>query len=298
MKRLPVFIIFILISFFSYSGVLSAVRGEITDSKTKEKIEKVKITIESLRVKNLKYTVFTNKKGIVYKSGLQPGVYSITYEKKGYIPRRRVIRIGISETEDIGISLDPIEEVKELPENEIKKALNTFEKGDYEEAIKRFSNLLEKEKNNPVYYFYIALSYEKLNDTDKAIEFYRKSLSIKPDFTFSLQKLGTLYAKKSEFKKAIEYYERAIKGGEADADTYYNLGVCYINTGDNKNAKKAMEKAVELDPNYSDAYYQLGLIYLGLGNIDKAKEYLSKFIKMDPDNKNIPTAKAILKNLK
>ncbi len=297
MRKANLFFLLFIISGILFGGVLSAVRGEISDSKSGKKIEKVKITIESLKVKNLKYTVFTDKKGSFYKSGLQPGVYSITYEKKGFLPKRRVVRVGISETVNVSTSLEPVEEAA-LPENEVKKALDTFENGKYKDAIEKFTKLKEKEPKNPVYYFYIALSYERLKNTDKAIEYYQKSLEVKPDFTFSLQKLGTLYAKKGDFSKAIEYYKKAVEKGDSDADTYYNFGVCYINLGDNKSAKKIMEKVIELDPNYSDAYYQLGIIYLGLGDMQKAKEYLTKFIEMDPDSKNARIAKSVLKSIK
>ncbi len=298
MRKICVLLMMFILISLSYAGVLSSVKGEISDSKKKVKIEKVKITIESLRVKTIKYTLYTDSKGGFYKTGLQPGVYAITYEKEGYIPKRKVVRIGIAETVDLSNSLDAIKSATNAPKNKNREAINALNKGKYDSALKLFTELSNNNPKNPVYYFYIGLINEKLKNYDKAIEFYKKSLEIKKDFSFSLQKLGTLYAKKGDFKKAINFYKKAIDAGSGDIDIYYNYGVCQINLGDSIKAKDYMEKVIKLDPGYADAYYQLGLIYLNLGDMGKAKEFLNKFIKMDPKNKNVQLAQQILKSLK
>jgi tetratricopeptide (TPR) repeat protein len=297
MKKISVILVFYLISYLS-AGVLSSIKGDVQNAKEKIKIEKVKITIESFKIKNMKYVVYTDKKGFFYKTGLQPGMYSITYEKGGFLPKKRVVRIGISENINVSIKLDPVDSSNNIPEGKMKTAINDLNKGKYKESLKLFFALAKKNPQNPVYYFYMGLNYEKINNINEAIKSYERSLEIKEDFAFSLRKLGTLYAKKGNYNKAVKYYKAVIAQGEIDAEIYYNFGVCYINLGKNKEAKDAMEQVIKLDSDYSEAYYQLGLIYLGLGDMKKTKEMLNGFIKISSNKKNVETAKSILKSLK
>ncbi len=298
MKKFVSIILLILsISNFSFSGVMGAIKGVVKDKKTGKPIAEVKVTIKSIKIKNLNYTLSTDKKGYFYKTGLQPGMYVLTFEKEGYIPFRKMERVPISETVNVSILLEKLS-LAANGKSKIKEALSYFEKKDYKKAYEAFLKISEEAPDNPVYYFYLGLSSERLGKIEDAIKYYEESLKLKENFAFSLQKLGTLYARKGDFGKAMEYYKRAINSGGGDANTYYNFGICAINMGNNDIAKNAMEKVLEIDPNYSDAYYQLGLVYLGLGNMSKAKEMLERFIKIDPENPNVQTAKEILKSLK
>ncbi len=290
-------IILFFVSFYLFSGIMGAVKGTVKEKESKTPIEGVKVKIENLKVKNINYTVETNSKGEFYKSGLQPGLYSLVYEKEGFVPVRKVVRVGINETINETIFLEKVSLSSET-ESKLKKAIDVFNKGKYKEAVKFFKSLLEEDSKNPILYFYIGFSYKKIGNIDSAIENFKKSIEIKPDFSFSLKELGTIYAKKGDFKKAMEFYKKAIDAGGGDADTLYNYGVCAINLGENSVAKLAMEKVIKIDPNYSDAYYQLGLIYLGVGDMKKAKEMLERFIELEPESNNSQTAKEILKSLK
>jgi tetratricopeptide (TPR) repeat protein len=292
--------LFILFSFHFnvFSGqVTGAAEGYIKNIDTGEPIVKVKVTLIYAKSEIIKYELYTDKKGHFYRTGLTPGIYRIAAEKEGYLPRSSSIRVKLGDTAKVDMELKSFESTAPKSvktSNQGSKLLNT---GKYEEAIKKFTEAIEEEQANPVFYYYRAAAFEKTGSIDQALEDYKKSIELKPDFVLPISRVGIIYAKNEDFEKAAEFYKTAVELGDQDATNHYNYGVCLMNLRSNTEAKAVFEKLLILDKNYSDACYQLGIIYIGLGEVAKAKEFLQKFIDMDPENKHAAIAKEILKSL-
>lgn len=106
----------------------------------------------------------------------------------------------------------------------------------YKLAIEGLEISLKYDKNFVLAYDDIAVCYRQLNDFDKAIKYYKKSLEIYPEGDFALMNIGVLYSKKSDFKTAIGYYEKLIRFQPKNAEGYFGAGKNYFLLSDYENA--------------------------------------------------------------
>jgi len=281
----------------AFASTTGAVEGFVKDEQTGEPIHKAKITFVSAKSASVRLVSHSDKKGHFYRGGLTVGFYQITVEKENYIPTQSTVRASLGDTTKIEIKLKPFKGLPPVTKKISSKAISLLNEGKYKEAIEKFTEAITDDPENPIFYYYRGVGFEKNGDLDKAMEDYQKSVELKPDFILPTANIGKIYAKKREHEKAVEFYKKAVELGDQNATNYYNYGVCLMNLGKKEQAKEVLEKLISLDENYSDAYYQLGIIYIGLGNSAQAKEFLQKFIDMDPENQNASIAKEILKSL-
>ena len=104
-------------------------------------------------------------------------------------------------------------------------------------------------------------------DYDKAIDYCKKSIEIKPDYQEAYDYMGLIYGKKGDFEKAISWYKKAIAINPKFEWTYINLGFFYKERGMLDDAIREFKKAITL----SDAETNK-ILYLELGNIYHEKE--------------------------
>lgn len=283
------------------SGVTGAIKGFVKDAKTGEVIAKAKIILVSAKSDAMRYELQTDKKGYYYKGGLTPGYYKVTVEKEGFLPISKTIRVRLATTIQENFELMSQEPQKSTIPGSVKaarKAMKFFEQGQYEDAIKEFSEVISDNQSNALLYFYRGWAQEKNGNIEGALEDYQKAIELKPDFILPYSRSGIACAKQQSYEKASEFYQKSVELGDQDITTHYNYGVVLMNLGKSQEAKPVFENLLSLDENYSDAYYHLGIIYIGQGDVTKAKEFLQRFIELDPENSNAPIAKRILESLK
>jgi tetratricopeptide (TPR) repeat protein len=80
-------------------------------------------------------------------------------------------------------------------------------------------------------YDYLGLAYQKAGDLDKAIQQYRKSLSLDPFYADAHNNIGIAYFDKGLVDNAITHFKHAIEIDPSHADAHYNLGVAYGEKG-------------------------------------------------------------------
>jgi tetratricopeptide (TPR) repeat protein len=278
-------------------GMIGAVKGTIKDSKTQELLADVKIVLADSQSK-VKHEIRTDKGGYLYKSGLYPGNYEISFEKEGYVPAATSLHLSPGETRDISLVLEPIQQSGKGAAGLFNKGLQQVSDEKYVAAADFFSQALAEDSGNFLIYYYRGFCQEKQGLTDPALSDYIKTVELKSDFVLGLNSLAKVYAKKGDFTKAVGYYKKAYDLGTTDTNAVYNYGVSLVNLQKTEEARTVFEKLLTLDPGNADGCYELGLIYLGLGNSARTKELLERFIQLDPQNHNVDTAREILKSLK
>ena len=294
----------VLVITVSYIGARTtgSIEGYVLDSVTNKALKDVKVTLVSTRTETLSFELKTDEKGQFYKSGIIPGIYKLTLEKEGYIPQGGSIRILLNETSRLELELEPFESPGSTTGQAVKNAaargLELVSAGKYEEAIIKFTEVIDQAPLNPIPYFYRGLSNERSEKYEEALEDYRKATELKSDFVMPYKRSGIIWAKQGNFEKAIEFYKKSLNSGDQDSVTHYNYGASLINLGKKEEARSIFETLIDQDPDYSDAYYQLGIIYLSAGETDRAIELLETFIAKDPENNKAPQTREILKTLK
>lgn len=152
------------------------------------------------------------------------------------------------------------------------------------------------------------------NDTENAIEAYKRAVELDPKLGEAYFKMGVAYSlleieakhsgtserlpgdpipkeeakEKSNsvkmFEKAVEIYKEQIAASPDDAAAYYTLGRAYNKLNKDKESEDALEKAVKLKPDDSDYQTELGSIRIKLAKYHEAITALKKAVELDADN--------------
>lgn len=101
-----------------------------------------------------------------------------------------------------------------------------------------------------------VVQFEK-GETDDAIEKYRHSLELHPDYPEALYNLGSALLQKGDIDQAINLCEDALKLQPTDADAHVVLGNALMAKQDTDGAIGHYRQALKLQPYNSEAFYNL-----------------------------------------
>jgi tetratricopeptide (TPR) repeat protein len=136
----------------------------------------------------------------------------------------------------------------------------------------RFLELAEKaESDNPSIYFAKGTLYEKMGEKEKAMEAYKQSLEVDPEFFNSWFNIGALH-----FNNAVELYD--IANTKDDLEEYNKAKAAADE--ELRKAIEPMEKAYQINPNEKSTLETLQTIYYRLQMTDKYEEVKAKLENM------------------
>lgn len=285
------------------SGTTGAVKGVVKSAENGELIENAKIILVYSKNKTVRYELQTDKNGSYYRGGLRPGHYNFTIKKEDFLTIQKMVSVRLGETIKEDFVLQSAESQVPSSIQSARKALKFFQDGKWEDAVKEFSNGIEKSKSNEnksthILYYYRGAAQENLDNLKEALSDYQKAIKLNPDFAPPYSKAGKIFSRRNDYEKAREFYKKAVELNDQDVTTLYNYAVVLINIREQSEAITILEKLISLDKDYADAYYRLGMLYISQGKTERAKEHLQKFIDLDPENKNVPIAKKVLESMK
>ncbi len=136
----------------------------------------------------------------------------------------------------------------------IDEIKNLIKEEKYEEALNILSNYSDFISTQPHVGYYIGVCYFKLQNYQKAEEFFELALKNNYDKVELYYNLGVTKYKLGKYKEAILYLEKAKNSPLLGANSLYILISCYIKTKEYNKAKSAY---IELYTNYPTSLYIL-----------------------------------------
>ncbi len=121
------------------------------------------------------------------------------------------------------------------------------------------------------------------NNTNKAIEAYKKAIMLKPNFAVAYYNIGSIYAEQNKFDKAIKAYKNSICIHPDYAEAYCNLGIAYKNIGKFSQAIKAYKKSISIKADVSLTHNNMGVALHDLGKFEESIEFFKKAIEIKQD---------------
>jgi tetratricopeptide (TPR) repeat protein len=119
-------------------------------------------------------------------------------------------------------------------------------------------------------YYNRGNAFMYLNDYQKAIEDFKKTIEINPYYAKVYYKLGLIYdGHFINYQQAIKNYSKAIELNPKYAIAYNNRGACYATLGDYHKAIEDFDVAINLDK-HAYYHYNRGLAYKMLGKYNQA----------------------------
>lgn len=150
------------------------------------------------------------------------------------------------------------------------------------------------------------------NQTELALEAYKRAVEISPGTAEAFFKMGVAYAliekeqlragaadfvpgevtsknpakpnSEKMFEQAVTAYKKIIAASPNDSSAHFNLGRAYNKLNKDEEAEEALAKAVKLKPDDTEYQTELGGIRVKLAQYHEALGPLKKALELDPDN--------------
>ncbi len=158
-------------------------------------------------------------------------------------------------------------------------------------------------------------NYFDTGETEKAIDAYKQSVKLNPDFAEAYFRLGIAYllleseeesgrlpgevteptpkgkkkapektnAEKA-FDNAVKIYEKVVKKNPEDDVAFFYLGRSYNKLNEDDKAAKALRQAVKLNPDNGEYQTELAESLINIAEYDEAVRALKKALELDENN--------------
>ncbi|KAK6139894.1 hypothetical protein DH2020_026371 [Rehmannia glutinosa] len=117
-------------------------------------------------------------------------------------------------------------------------------------------------------------------DINQGVAYYKKALYYNWHYADAMYNLGVAYG------EMLKFDMMALSIKPNFSQSLNNLGVVYTVQGKMDAAASMIEKAIVANPTYAEAYNNLGVLYRDAGNISLAVEAYEQCLKIDPDSRN------------
>lgn len=127
-----------------------------------------------------------------------------------------------------------------------------------------------------------CFSLQKEHET--ALRFFRRSIQIDPQFTYSYTLSGHEYVANEDFHRAAQCYRDALRVDENHYNAWYGLGSIYYQQEKYDLAEYHYKKALSINPQSSVLYCHLGMAQYANSKAKDALQTLDYALMLDPGN--------------
>ena len=183
------------------------------------------------------------------------------------------------------------DQITKINEN-IQNGNRDVHQGLFDEAIQKYSAILEQHPYFPDAEFYMGLTRFRQKDIEGAALHFSNALGIYPDHTKARKGLdnvtkqflnaGNKSYKRGNLGKATNYYQKALEFDPNFYLAYYQLGVLEKKQGHSQTAIDYLNKVIEVKPDHAKTWFTLGSVHESDGNTELAIEHYSKAIEINP----------------
>ena len=169
------------------------------------------------------------------------------------------------------------------PQEAVSEPVSLYNQGQIPAVIKKAQALIEKYPNAFIVWNILGVSTAQIGMPDKAIEAYKKTISLKPDFAEPYYNMGNVLKNHGKLDEAVAAYNKAILLKSNYIKAYNNMGLVLQAQGKFDEAMEAHKKSISLMPNYAKAYLNIGNVLSDQGIIDQAIVFYNRALSIRPD---------------
>ncbi len=166
------------------------------------------------------------------------------------------------------------------------------------EAIQAYSQAVELDPEDPVFYSNIALAHTALENWQEAVNYYQIALEKSeggPEYerrlALAYNDLGNHFYAQGDFQNAVEQYHHAVDLHQDDPVMYLNLGGAYRELKKWKSAFESFKKAYDInsdqemyDRKVAEVHYAIGSDHFDDQEYEKAHQSFQQAVEHDPTN--------------
>jgi len=246
-------------------------------------------------------------------------LYKSAYFLSGLMKYEKAEKIYLNSIKELDILISKTENSLLKNKSKILKASNYsgiadiyLDKGNFSIALENYIKSQEivdelikigflSESETAGTYFHIGLVHFELNNLEKALSYYEKSLRISIEFNDELgaakcnNNIGIIKLHMNKTDEALKYFERTLKFVIDNnilimqAQVYDNMAECYIKKGEYEKAELYLAKAIilarKLENKQGEIYVSLGLadLYCTTNKYLKALSYCEQAITISKE---------------
>lgn len=168
-----------------------------------------------------------------------------------------------------------------LADRFIVQGQRAFDEASYQDAIEPLNIhlLLFPEDISATYL--LGQSYEATDDTDSAITFYERTLTLDPQRPDVLFKVVHIYRGREAHQQAVDTLKRLIEIAPETTEAHYLLALSYLSLKQPNDALPAFLETIRLRPDDVVAHYHAAILFEKNGEIDNAIGHYEKTITLD-----------------
>lgn len=137
---------------------------------------------------------------------------------------------------------------------------------DYDKAIEYYNKAISYGYNGGDTYAYLAETYKLKGDQENYVKTLKTGFEKYPESQGLLGSIINYYLLEAEDSdEAFKYLALARENDPTNPQFYSAEAHLYDKMGDKETAKEKYAKAIELDPNFFEGYYNLGVLYFNEG---------------------------------
>ena len=139
-------------------------------------------------------------------------------------------------------------------------------------------------KTSPQAWCVVGNCFSLQKDHEAALSFFKRSLQLDPDFTYTHTLCGYEYMANEDFEPAMACFRQAIRTNERHYNAWYGLGCIYHRQEKYDLAEYHFERACQIHPSSSILRCNWGISQHANGKAYQALETLSEASRLDPCN--------------
>jgi putative PEP-CTERM system TPR-repeat lipoprotein len=151
------------------------------------------------------------------------------------------------------------------------KGMALYLKGDPTGAITHLDQSLKAGTNLAAYY-YLGLSYYRLEKLELALNQFQRMLDLQPEATQPRLMAAMTLLKQQRIDEAVAEVEKVVQRDGRSGLAYNILGSALMAQGKSDEAMTAFEKATELNPGLVDVHLKKGFFHASRGNFGRAED--------------------------
>lgn len=170
----------------------------------------------------------------------------------------------------------------------IKDGIVLYDSGRYEEAIKTYLKVPERDTAYLMMLSELSLAYNSNEQYLEAIEVCKKGLAISPNTYqgYLMKNMAIAYDKSGNLEKSEQVFKQAIENTPYDASLIFNLGITYYNNKRYKEAIDCFFRALKINPYHSGSHLNLGKIAIEQGQKTHAMLSLGMYLAINNRQNN------------
>ena len=177
------------------------------------------------------------------------------------------------------------QQIRSLAEMQAKLGQDEFRRQDYQAAMEFYNKAIEYDSSYAAPIFGLGNVYYNIKDFDKAIEYYVEGLKYSDLSSHKhrkLYQLGVFYTKVNNNEKAIESFDKSLEQRPGYTKAMFEKAKIFRSTGDIDAARLLLTQCIDIDPAYSKPYEELMDMEIDSKNYDEAIMHGERCLEFNP----------------